>query len=179
MQIHQLLNEIQEYRSNLPTQHNPKWNELLDQLGNPQNQYRVIHVAGTNGKGSVCAYLKQILINKGIKVGVFTSPHLFSINERFAINNDYISDRELCDLYEHVTKLVNVQLTFFEWCTLLAFIYFKEQGVQWAVIETGLGGRLDATNSVKSDLSVITNISLDHQNILGGTLNQIAKEKGG
>lgn len=152
--------------------------KLLGQLDNPQNQFKSIHIAGTNGKGSTAAFLAQILLEAGYKVGLYTSPHLVKFNERIKVNGKDISDDELVKLTELIKgKLAGFQPTFFEFTTALAFQYFAQNNVNFAVIETGMGGRLDATNVLKPEISIITNISLDHQEHLGETKDVIALEK--
>lgn len=194
--------------------------DILKLFSSPQEELKVIHVAGTNGKGSTCAMLTAILMESGYKVGTFTSPHLVRFNERFTINGECIDDNEFASLVDRVNQAcdkyfsshndfcddscggfkdnsnggfrddsgegfrsdshINRQLSFFEILTIMAFIYFKEAGVDFAVIETGMGGRLDSTNIITTPvLSVITHIGLDHMNILGSTLTSIAGEKAG
>lgn len=153
---------------------------FLDHLGNPQLAYRSIHVAGTNGKGSVSSMLFAVLKEAGYRTGVFTSPHLVDFRERVRINQGIIDKRSVA---EFVTKyqdfIVDGRITFFEISTALAFWYFRKMGVEIAVIEVGLGGRLDATNVLKPILSVITHIDYDHTKILGKSLREIAIEKAG
>ncbi|MFH1276576.1 MAG: folylpolyglutamate synthase/dihydrofolate synthase family protein [Candidatus Woesearchaeota archaeon] len=154
--------------------------KLLNLLENPQNKFKSIHIAGTNGKGSTSAFLASILQQAGYKVGLYTSPHLVKFNERIRINNQQISDRQLVQLTKQIKQITernNLKPTFFEFTTSLAFKYFAEQKVDIAVIETGMGGRLDATNILNPLISVITNISFDHQKYLGDTLDKIAQEK--
>ncbi len=153
----------------------------LKALGNPQTSYPTIHVAGTNGKGSVCAALSSILQQAGYKVGFYSSPHLVRLNERFRIDMMPIGDSLLKGLIEETASLVEngLELSYFEFTTAMAFSCFAKCKVDFAVIETGLGGRLDATNVVLPLLSIITNISLDHQSYLGRNLEQIAFEKAG
>ncbi|MBR9691187.1 bifunctional folylpolyglutamate synthase/dihydrofolate synthase [Candidatus Woesearchaeota archaeon] len=156
--------------------------KFLKHLSNPEQSLKVIHVAGTNGKGSVSAMLSSCLIEAGYKVGMFTSPHLKKLNERFRINNKPISDKELDRLTKKINQLqkkYKIDLSFFETITTIAFLYFNEKKVDYAVLETGMGGRLDATNTTSPVLSVITNVSLDHKEILGNTVRKIAKEKAG
>lgn len=161
--------------------------ELLNRLGNPQEKYKVIHVAGTNGKGSVCSMLSRILISAGYKTAEYTSPHLERYNERYVINNKEISDDDYGKYMGIIKKYADEmdkdgfgRPTVFEHITALAFLYFAENNVDYAVIEVGLGGRFDATNVIKRPiLSVITSISLDHTEFLGNTLESIAFEKGG
>lgn len=149
-------------------------------FGNPESKFPSIHVAGTNGKGSVCVMLKTVLEEAGLKVGLFTSPHLVRVNERFRIAGHEISDAQLEELLEKIQGKVETQsLSFFETCVLLAFLFFAEQQVDVAILETGLGGRLDATNVVTPLLSIITEIGLDHTEILGSDIPSIALEKAG
>ena len=159
---------------------------LCELLGNPQHKYGVIHVAGTNGKGSVCALIESILCESGISTGLYTSPHLVRFNERFRINGREIDDRELADVLdeceaaaEQVRAESGRDATFFEIATVLAFECFCRAGVKLAVVETGLGGRLDATNVVMPLVSVITGISREHTAWLGDSIEEIAAEKCG
>lgn len=154
---------------------------VLAGLGLPQNQYRIIHIAGTNGKGSVAAMLATILQEAGYRVGRYTSPHLERFNERICIDNVPIDDPAVVSAYDHVRSVQGLdrELTFFECTTAMALHEFARQSVDWAVIETGMGGRLDATNAVTPDYTVITNISLEHKSYLGNTLAAIAGEKAG
>jgi len=158
---------------------------LMGMLGNPQKKLKVVHVAGTNGKGSVCHFISSILHQAGYSVGLYVSPHLERFSERIVVNGDEISDDDLEMLVGRVRPFVeemkeqgNVP-TFFEIVTALAFLYFQKRSVDYAVVEVGLGGRLDATNIVTPLVSVITNISLEHTNILGKSLEEIAGEKAG
>ena len=151
---------------------------LLEKIGNPQKQLNCLHVAGTNGKGSVCAMLFYILREFGYKVGLYTSPHLKKFNERIRINEDFITDNEIVKYFLRIKPYVTSQ-SFFEITTAMALLYFKEKNVDYAIIEVGLGGRLDATNTIVPLISVITNISLEHTDILGSTLEKIAYEKSG
>ena len=161
--------------------------ELLSRLGNPQEGIKIIHVAGTNGKGSVCAYLNAMLLAGGKKTGLFTSPHLVRINERFQINGEDVSDEQFLDAFLKVEKAakeyeaeVEGHPSYFETLFLMGMLIFKEAGVEYLVMETGLGGRLDATNVVEKPLAcIITSISRDHTEYLGDTLEAIAGEKAG
>ena len=154
--------------------------QLLDQIGNPHKKLRLIHVAGTNGKGSTCSILTKILIDHGLKVGLYTSPHLKKFNERIQINNCQISDEYIANFFNKNRATINeIKATFFETTTAMAFNYFKDQVVDYAVIETGLGGRLDSTNVIIPKVCGITSISLDHTEILGDTVEKIAVEKAG
>lgn len=156
--------------------------KLDDVLQAPSRSFDSIHIAGTNGKGSVTTKIATTLEHHGYRVGLFTSPHLSCFRERIQINGRLISEKEVCQYLEHIFKLVDqysIPATFFEITTLMAFCYFAQEKVDYAVIETGLGGRLDATNIIKPILSVITSISLDHSEILGNTIEEIAREKAG
>jgi len=156
---------------------------LLNILNNPQNDLNVIHVAGTNGKGSVCTVLSEILKQSGYKTGLYTSPHLYSYTERFKINGQNISEEKLFDYVSFVEKTAeknNIEITEFEILTAVAFLWFRDEKTDFVILETGLGGRLDATNVVKKPvLSVITSISVDHKDRLGDTVEKIAFEKAG
>jgi dihydrofolate synthase/folylpolyglutamate synthase len=159
-----------------------KLNKFLDKTNHPEKQLKAIHIAGTNGKGSVCAMMNSVLTEAGYKVGMFTSPHLVKINERFRINNKLISNKELAKLTKKVNQLqkqLKIDLSFFETLTVIAYLYFKEKNPDYVILETGLGGRLDATNTCNPILTIITNISLEHTDVLGNTIQQIAKEKAG
>ena len=153
---------------------------LMEQLHNPQNEYRIIHVAGTNGKGSVSHFLSAILQSAGYKTGHYTSPHLVDFGERIRVNGEKIQPEYVADFVEKNEKMLDkIQPSFFEATMAMAFRYFADCAVDVAVIEVGLGGRLDSTNIVSPALSVITNISFDHTEFLGNTLAQIAAEKAG
>ena len=156
--------------------------ELLNLLNNPQNSVNCIHVAGTNGKGSTSTMISQALIEDGKKVGLYTSPYIIDFRERIQINNTYIPKRSLARLVKKVKAVCETMAdhpTEFEFITAIMFLYFKEQKVDIAVIEVGLGGRFDATNVITPIASVITKISLDHTAVLGNSYKQIAFEKAG
>jgi len=155
--------------------------KILSNLNNPQRTYGCIHVAGTNGKGSVASSLATILFRSGYKTGLYTSPHLVRFNERIQINNRPISNKNVLAAFNAVRQVHHGRRepTFFEFATAMALHEFGRQQVEWAVIETGMGGRLDATNVIQPELSIITNISLEHRDYLGNTLSQIAAEKAG
>ena len=155
--------------------------ELMQLLGDPQTQYPVIHVAGTKGKGSTAAFIASALQAAGLRVGFYTSPHLQDYCERIQVNRKDISHADFTDLVQTVKPTVArvEQLTTFEITTALGFLYFAQQKCDVAVIEVGLGGRLDATNVVDPLVSVITSLSMDHMNVLGDTLAKIAFEKAG
>lgn len=153
---------------------------LMAHLGNPHEQLRAIHVAGTNGKGSTSHLIAAVLQAQGYKVGLFTSPHLVSLTERIRINGTPIPEDQVADfITRHRAFLDETQPSFFETMTALAFDYFVREQVDFAVVEVGLGGRLDSTNVITPILSVITNIGLDHTEFLGNTLPKIAREKAG
>lgn len=159
--------------------------ELLRRLGNPQDSFRKIHIAGTDGKGSTSAMISTILRASGVRTGLYTSPHIIDFNERISVDGENISDDELSRLTAIMRPMVedmrkdNMQCTFFEVTTALAFQYFKEKGVEYAVVEVGMGGRFDATNIIVPDVSVITPISVEHTEYLGDTIEKIAFEKAG
>jgi dihydrofolate synthase/folylpolyglutamate synthase len=154
--------------------------KLLSHLGNPQNSYPTIHVAGTNGKGSTVAVLEAILISAGYRVGVYTSPHLIDFRERIKINGRFIDKKYMTDFFnKHLKKIESLPMTFFEAVTALAFTYFKDERVDVAIIETGMGGRLDATNVIQPKVSIITNVETEHTKWLGFKVRQIAFEKAG
>ena len=153
---------------------------LLKFLKNPQDNFKTIHIAGTNGKGSTAAIIYSILIANGYKVGLYTSPHLISFNERIRVDGVTITDEEIISFMKHVEPAINeIKSTFFEVTTAMAFYHFNNNDVDIAIIETGLGGRLDSTNVVNPSLTVMTPISLDHRDILGDTIEKIATEKAG
>ncbi len=160
---------------------------LLSHLGSPDKKLRAIHVAGTNGKGSVCAMVTSVLQNAGYKVGLFTSPHLLVFEERIQIDGNKISKDGLCTLVDEIKPIAERMVkddgfehpTFFEIACAMAMRYFADEKVDYAVLEVGLGGRLDATNVITPLISVITSISLDHTHVLGTTLEDVAREKAG
>lgn len=161
---------------------------MMQALGNPQNKYRSIHIAGTNGKGSVAAMLESILRHAGLVTGLYTSPHLVRVEERIRILGSPIAARSFASLGTRIRnteadllkkKLLDRALTTFEFLTCSAFLHFAEKGIDIAVIEVGLGGKLDATNVIHPEVCVVTGVSLDHQNYLGTSLTKIAGEKAG
>jgi dihydrofolate synthase / folylpolyglutamate synthase len=154
---------------------------ILKSLNNPQKNYCMVHVAGTNGKGSTATYIASILEKAGFKTGLYTSPHLVKFNERISINGHQISNDQVVDAYQavHAADTGKRQATFFEIATAMGFYHFSKQNVDWAVIETGMGGRFDATNVIHPKVSVITNLSIEHTDYLGNTIKALAKEKGG
>ena len=151
---------------------------ILSALGNPQNKFKSIHIAGTNGKGATASFIASILMEHGLRVGLFTSPHILKFNERIRVNGKCIVNRYIKEFLNRNNKLIQkIKPSFFEVNTALAFEYFAKQMVDVAVVECGLGGRLDSTNILKPEVSVITQIGLDHMQFLGKTLISIAKEK--
>ena len=154
--------------------------KLMEHLGNPQHSFQTIHVAGTNGKGSTCAHIASILKCAHYRVGLYTSPHLVNFNERIRINGIPISDECIVEFVSSTQKVLEkIEATFFEATTALALWYFDKTNVDVAVIETGLGGRLDSTNIIKPTQTIITQVAIDHSEILGNTIEKIAFEKGG
>jgi dihydrofolate synthase/folylpolyglutamate synthase len=152
--------------------------KFLDHIGNPQEKLKTIHIAGSNGKGSTSSFIASILMEQGYLVGLYTSPHFVKFNERISINGKMIPDDYVAQFFEKYEDFINkYQLTFFEVTTAMAFNYFYDSEVDYAVIETGLGGRLDATNVLNPLACVITSISLEHTNILGDKIENIAYEK--
>ncbi|MEJ2098094.1 MAG: bifunctional folylpolyglutamate synthase/dihydrofolate synthase [Deltaproteobacteria bacterium] len=154
---------------------------LLKGLGNPQKRFSAVHIAGTNGKGSIASGIASILTAAEYRVGLYTSPHLVSFNERIKINGSPISNRRVVAAYKAVQAVYHGKRepTFFEFATAMALFEFAEQRVDWGIIETGMGGRLDATNIIRPAICVISNISLEHKFYLGNTITEIAAEKGG
>jgi dihydrofolate synthase/folylpolyglutamate synthase len=160
--------------------------ELLHRLGNPQDEFRSVHVAGTNGKGSVSAMLASVLREQGYRTGLYTSPHMVDFRERILCGRELISEVELAKLamevkgqWEEMERTTGTIPTFFEVTTAMAFLHFADRGIEEAVIEVGMGGRLDATNVINPDCSIITSISMEHTQYLGNTLGLIAAEKAG
>lgn len=178
------IEEIPKFTTKNKLEHTRK---CLDMLGSPDKNRKIIHVAGTNGKGSVCAFLSTMLEEGGYRCGLFTSPHLMKINERFQINEEPVSDEAFLEAFLKVHSLAirlteegDYHPTYFEFLFLMGMLIFEAEDVDYLVLETGLGGRLDATNSVTEPLAcVITSISLDHVEYLGDTVEQIAGEKAG
>jgi dihydrofolate synthase/folylpolyglutamate synthase len=154
---------------------------ILARLGNPERRLRCIHIGGTNGKGSTAAMLSSILQRQGFRVGLYTSPHLVRFTERFRIDEREAAVDRILEVFEHVRSVLDdgEPPTFFEMVTAMAFQYFVEERVDWAIIEVGMGGRLDATNVIRPEACIITNVSYDHQEFLGSSLASIAREKAG
>ena len=157
----------------------------VDLLGNPEKSYPIIHVTGTNGKGSTIAFMRELFMSHGKKVGTFTSPHIVSIHDRICLNGQPISDADFIRLADQVKEMEQIllkthdQLSFFELLTLIALLYFREQEVDLVLLEVGIGGVLDTTNVVTGEIAVITSIGLDHQETLGDNLASIAEQKAG
>lgn len=178
------IENIPRFATNEPLEHA---REMLHRLGNPQDSFKSIHVAGTNGKGSVCAYLDAMFREGGFKCGLFTSPHLIRVNERFKVNGCDILNKDFLRLFKKVKVVIDEMLkddaqhpSYFEVIFAIGMLYFKEQDVDIAIIETGLGGRLDATNAINKPIAcVITAIGLDHTEYLGDTIKKITGEKAG
>ncbi len=182
---------IVDYLYNLPRftkgGHMENVRRLLAALSDPQDSFKYIHVAGTNGKGSVCAYLEQCLRLCHQRTGLFTSPHLVRVNERMRICGNEISDEDFVRIFHQIRALVReqepfgcVEPTFFEYIYLMGMVYFREQNIDYGIIETGMGGRMDFTNACKQPvLTVLTPISMDHMAVLGNTIEKITDEKAG
>jgi len=169
-------------RYNVTTFNLNRMQKLLSLLGNPHKKIHTVHIGGTKGKGSTATMLARMLEANGYRVGLYTSPHVVHLHERIMVNSKMISDSEMCGLlnrvYAPVEKMPKTDpLTFFEIMTALAFMYFLDKAVDIAVIETGLGGRLDSTNVIRPKVIGITSLSIDHQHLLGDTIDSIAKEK--
>lgn len=155
-------------------------NSFMASVGNPEQSLKTVHVAGTNGKGSVSVTLLTLLSEAGYRVGLYTSPHLSSVRERFRINDSYISEEKFAELATRIREVLGAdKITYFEFTTALAFLWFAEENLDLVVLETGLGGRLDATNIVIPLVSIITNVSMDHEAYLGNTISSVAGEKAG
>ena len=157
----------------------------VDLLGNPEKTYPIIHVTGTNGKGSTIAFMRELFVAHGKKVGTFTSPHIISIHDRICINGQPIADKDFIRIANQVKEMEKAllethdQLSFFELLTLIALAYFREKGVDLVLLEVGIGGLLDTTNVVTGEIAVVTFIGLDHQETLGDSLEKIAEQKAG
>lgn len=156
--------------------------EICKHLGNPQDSYKVIHVTGTNGKGSTTTTIEKVLLEARYNVGKYTSPHILEFNERIAFNDKYIENKDVAYYYEKVKRIIDehkIPATFFEVTTAMMFDYFKDKKADYVVLEAGMGGRYDATNICNSILTIITNVGLDHTEYLGDTIYKVAKEKAG
>lgn len=157
--------------------------QYLSYLNHPEKSYQIIHVAGTNGKGSTCSYLESILRRQGLKMGLFTSPHLVDMRERMQINRELVDKELFLEVYNTVKQVQKESgfppLTFFELILVMALLIFEKEQVDYAIIEAGMGGKSDATNALSPVLSIITAVGMDHMQYLGSTLEEIAKEKAG
>ncbi|WP_300358294.1 folylpolyglutamate synthase/dihydrofolate synthase family protein [Fusobacterium sp.] len=182
MEIKELLDELYSYSLFGIKLGLENIQKICDYFGNPEKKYKVIHITGTNGKGSTSTIIETVLLEAGYSVGKYTSPHILKFNERIRANGEDISDRDIAILYEKVKnaiKEINITPTFFEVTTAMMFLYFAEKKVDYAVLEVGMGGRFDATNVSDGDISIITNVSLDHTEYLGKNIYDIALEKAG
>lgn len=182
MEINNLLDELYSYSMHGIKLGLENIKTLCKELGNPQNDYKIIHVAGTNGKGSTSTTIETILLEAGYKVGKYTSPHILKFNERIRANGKDIEDIDIVKYYELIKKIIHqtgIRPTFFEVTTAMMFKYFSDLKLDYVVLETGMGGRFDATNVCDAEICVITNVSLDHTEYLGDSIYKIAKEKAG
>lgn len=182
MDIEKLLNELYSYSLHGIKLGLKNIEDICKAMGNPQKDYKTIHVAGTNGKGSTSTTIEQVLIEDGRKVGKYTSPHILKFNERISVDGVEISDENIAYYYSYVKSIVEelkITPTFFEVTTAMMFKYFSDKKVEYAIIEVGMGGRFDATNIIEGDICVVTNVSLDHTDFLGKNIYEIACEKAG
>ena len=182
MKIEKILEEIFSLRNKSRRENIDDLKKVYKLLGEPCKNRKVIHIAGTNGKGSTSAFLENIFFYSGHNVGKFTSPHILKYNERIISNKKMISDKKIQKYYEVIKKILSelkLKINFFEITTFVALLFFEEENLEFIILETGLGGRLDATNIVNSTICAITNVSFDHTAILGNTLKEIAFEKAG
>ncbi|MGL4788204.1 bifunctional folylpolyglutamate synthase/dihydrofolate synthase [Cetobacterium sp.] len=182
MNIEKLLEELYSYSLHGIKLGLKNIEDICKAMNNPQMNYKTIHVAGTNGKGSTSTTIETVLIESGSKVGKYTSPHILRFNERISVNGIEITDEEIAYYYSYIKNIVKeleITPTFFEVTTAMMFKYFSDKKVDYAVIEVGMGGRFDATNVIKGDICVITNVSLDHTDFLGKTIYDITCEKAG
>ena len=182
MKINELLDELYSYSLFGIKLGLDNIQKICDELGNPEKKYKIIHITGTNGKGSTSTIIETVLLEAGYSVGKYTSPHILKFNERIRANGKDISDEEIALTYEKVKnaiKNIGITPTFFEVTTAMMFLYFAEKKVEYAVLEVGMGGRFDATNVADGDIAIITNVSLDHTEYLGKTIYDIALEKAG
>ena len=182
MEIEKLLDELYSYSMHGIKLGLENIKTLCKEMGEPQKDYKVIHVAGTNGKGSTSTTIETILLEAGYRVGKYTSPHILKFNERLRANGQDITDEDIVKYYQLVKDIVaktGLRPTFFEMTTAMMFKYFSDLKLDYVVLETGMGGRFDATNVCEADICVITNVGLDHIEYLGDTIYKIAKEKAG
>lgn len=182
MKINELLDELYSYSLFGIKLGLDNIQKICDELGNPEKKYKIIHITGTNGKGSTSTIIETVLLEAGYSVGKYTSPHILKFNERIRAKGKDISDEEIALTYEKVknaVKNIGITPTFFEVTTAMMLLYFAEKKVEYAVLEVGMGGRFDATNVADGDIAIITNVSLDHTEYLGKTIYDIALEKAG
>ncbi|MDO5788514.1 MAG: folylpolyglutamate synthase/dihydrofolate synthase family protein [Fusobacterium sp.] len=182
MEIEKLLDELYSYSMHGIKLGLENIKTLCKEMGEPQKDYKVIHIAGTNGKGSTSTTIETILLEAGYRVGKYTSPHILKFNERIRANGQDITDEDIVKYYQLVKDIVaktGLRPTFFEMTTAMTFKYFSDLKLDYVVLETGMGGRFDATNVCEADICVITNVGLDHTEYLGDTIYKIAKEKAG
>ncbi|MDY2981616.1 MAG: folylpolyglutamate synthase/dihydrofolate synthase family protein [Fusobacterium sp.] len=182
MEMNELLNELYSYSLHGIKLGLENIQKICDSLGNPEKNYKIVHITGTNGKGSTATIVETVLLKQGYKVGKYTSPHILKFNERIRVNGQDISDEDITKVYGIVRekiKELGITPTFFEVTTAMMFLYFSMREVEYVVLEVGMGGRFDATNVVDSDIAIITNVSIDHTEYLGKTIYEIAREKAG
>lgn len=182
MTIEKLLEELYSYSLHSIKLGLQNIEEICKAMGNPQKDYKIIHIAGTNGKGSTSTLIEKVLIEDKRKVGKYTSPHILRFNERICTNGKEISDEEIAYYFSYVKDIIkklNISPTFFEVTTAMMFKYFSDRQLEYVILEVGMGGRYDATNIAEGDICVITNVSIDHTEFLGKTIYDIACEKAG
>lgn len=182
MNIDELLNELYSYSMHGIKLGLHNIESICNAMGNPQNNYKIIHIAGTNGKGSTSTTLEKILIENGNTVGKYTSPHILRFNERICANGLEITNEEIAYYYSYVKDVIgklDISPTFFEVTTAMMFKYFSDKKLEYVILEVGLGGKYDATNIANGDICCITNVSLDHTEFLGNSIYEIAQEKAG
>ncbi|MFK4786170.1 bifunctional folylpolyglutamate synthase/dihydrofolate synthase [Fusobacterium sp. MFO224] len=182
MEIKELLEELYSYSFFGIKLGLDNMKKICELLGNPQDKYKIIHVSGTNGKGSTSTMVENALLYSGKRVGKYTSPHIIKFNERIRVNGKEISDEKIAEIYSKVKEAIktsDVKPTFFEMTTAMMFLYFAEENIEYAVLEVGMGGRFDATNVADGDIAIVTNVSVEHTDYLGDNIYDIAKEKAG
>ncbi|WP_027128299.1 bifunctional folylpolyglutamate synthase/dihydrofolate synthase [Fusobacterium perfoetens] len=182
MEMQELLDELYSYSLHGIKLGLENIQKICEALGNPQNNYKIIHITGTNGKGSTSTIIETVLLKAGYSVGKYTSPHILKFNERIRVDGEDISDKDISEIYKIVKEKIEelkITPTFFEVTTAMMFLYFSRKKIEYAILEVGMGGRFDATNVVQSDIAIITNVSLDHIEYLGKTIYEISREKAG